>query len=309
MEMRRIGIFEYEDPLSEVNQNRLPEFIRLTNATNELILLRLLSGHLNVNMEHGSNFCDRKNYFFLPIQGAPRLTSKSIIESINALLSSEGNSFLLTENKEQLRQYLNINRRNNSIYELVLFEVSSFLCCQKSSPTAAFVHLYRCLEYLSYSFPMVYAAKSKNYKGSFTDLKKFMTGDTSGELMFFRKFLNTLFQDERETILEFPFEMNITMNYPIQPLKQELAVIYNDFLYDFENDMLKVPFKNMLTLFKNTRNRYFHLLIGQGQANFSSNNYDIDEYFACINPSLLNWLSMIILKISVFGFYSSLPGA
>lgn len=305
METRTVGVFNFVDPLSEDTLNKLPDYIRLPSASYETILLRLLLGHLQFLCQNGKMFKLRKNYLFLPCQKAPILTYKSIHDSINTLFSSMGSNFNLTEDSKQLQHYLVINRKNASLYEHVLFEISSFLCCQVVSPIAAFTHIYRCLEYLSYSFPLVYAAKSRDYQGSFNDLKKFLSGDVSGELKFFQKFLFTLFNDEPNT-LDYIFEMEISISYPFEAIKQDIEGIYHDFPYDLDGNLLRIKFKDMVSLFIVTRNRYFHMLVGQGQKNFSSTEYDIDEFFGCINPFLLNWISMVIQKITTYGFYSSL---
>jgi hypothetical protein len=306
MQSKKIGIFEYIDPLADRQLEMLPDFLLLTNASHETIILRLLSGHIQVQKDSKNKYDNRKNYFFLPYDKPPKLTYSSIKENINNFVNYSELSFDLEKDKDYLKKYLNFNRKNTDVYNLVLFELSYFLCSQEHSPTTAFSHLYRCLEYLSYSFPLVYASKSKDYKGSFNNLKKFLTGDTSGELKFFRQFLNTLFSDEEST-LNYTFEIDILITSSLEALKKDLAQAYSNIQYDFEDSVLKITFRDILDLFVTTRNSYFHMLVGQGSKNFSSIDYDIDEYFRCINDSLLNWLSMIIGKVSLFGFSALLP--
>jgi len=308
MDRKSIGIFEYVDPLSDIKLAKLPDFLRLPGLSNEALVIRLLLGHIDVVAMTGKSKKREFNYSLLPFQSAPKLTATEIINSINCYFSTEANAFVLEDHKDALLNYLKSNRRNSEMYRTVLFELSSCFYCFDISPSAAFAHLYRCLEFLSYSFPLVYAAKSKDYKGSFSDLKKFLSGDSSGELKFFKKFLAACF--ERETgILNYKFEIDIPLSTPFDLLKRDLSGIYkNEFLYEFDTNMLRIKFADMLGLFITTRNRYFHMLVGQGQDNFQSDDYDIEEYFKCINFHILNWLAMIIQKISVFGFYSSLPG-
>ena len=77
----------------------------------------------------------------------------------------------------------------------MLSELTSAIVWLNSSPIESFVHIYRTLEFMSYSFPMIYASKSMDYRGSYEHLKKFMNGDSDGELKFFKTFLKELFKN------------------------------------------------------------------------------------------------------------------
>lgn len=308
MESISVGLFEYTDPLSDEKIKKMPDFLRVTRATNEVMLFRFLLGHLDYKSSNGQikKRCD--NYFLLPYQNAPKLVYCEIEKSINDFFSTEANAFQLTKYQKELHGYLDSNRKNSDIYEIVLFEISSYMDTYQTSPSAAFTHLYRCLEFLSYCFPLVYASKSKDYKGSFSDLKKFLSGDTSGELRFFGKFLRTCFENEA-AILNYIFEIDIVLSSPLDALKSDLKRISkSSFPYEFDNGVLRLKFEHMLNLFITIRNGYFHMLVGQGQDNFDSNKYNMEEFFRCINPHLLNWMAIIIQRISVFGFYFTLPG-
>ena len=308
MESISVGLFEYIDPLSEDKIKKLPEFLRVTRATNEVLLFRFLLGHLDFKISNGQVKKRCENYFLLPFQHSPKLVYCEIEKSINDFFSTEANAFQLANFQEELHNYLDSNRKNSDIYEVVLFEISSYIDTYQTSPSAAFTHLYRCLEFLSYCFPLIYASKSRNYKGSFSDLRKFLSGDSSGELKFFGKFLCTCFEKE-PAILNYIFEIDVVLSSSIDALKSDLKRISkSSFPYDFDNGVLRLKFEDMLSLFITIRNRYFHMLVGQGQENFESNKYNIEEFFKCINPHLLNWIAMIIQKITVLGFYSTLPG-
>ncbi|MDR1702394.1 MAG: hypothetical protein LBR56_06435, partial [Sporomusaceae bacterium] len=111
------------------------------------------------------------------------------------------------------------------------------------------------------------------------------------------------------TTLNYKFEINLSLSNPLDNLKRDCAKVYTDFPYVIENGILELKFDNVIDFFIITRNRFFHMLIGQDKENFSSIDYDIGEYFHSINPYMLNWLSIIIQKISVYGFYSSLTAS
>lgn len=304
MKTRNIGIYEYQERFSDLRQDKLPLSMQLSTATNEALLLRILLGQINFKKNSGTLIKSRTNYLRLPY--AP--TGSITYGVIGDMFSNSDNQIDIVENKRDIDNYFNQNRRNHNVHEKVLFEISNYFVNQKQSPITAFAHLYRCLEYMAYSFPMLYAAKSKNYKGSFNDLKKFFSGEAAGELRFFQKFLKVLFDDE-ETTLSYKFEINLSLSDSLDNLKRDCAIIYTSVPYVIENGILEIKFENVLNFFITTRNRFFHMLIGKGQENFSSIDYDIGEYFQSINPCMLNWLSIIIQKISVYGFYASLTGS
>lgn len=304
MKTRNIGIYEYQERFSDSRQDKLPSSMQLPTASNEALLLRILLGQIHFKKNSGALIKPKTNYLLLPYASTGSITYNAISD----IFSNSDNQIDITESKTAIDQYFNQNRRNHDVHEKVLFEISNYFANQQQSPITAFAHLYRSLEYIAYSFPMLYAAKSKNYKGSFQDLKKFFSGDTAGELKFFHKFLKVLFDDEATT-LSYKFETNLSLSNSLDNLKRDCASVYSRVPYVIENGILEVKFDNVLDFFITTRNRFFHMLIGQGQENFSSNDYDIGEYFHSINPCMLNWLSIIIQKISVYGFYSSLTGS
>lgn len=304
MKTRDIGIYEYQERFSDTKQDKLPLSMQLPTASNEALLLRLLLGQIYLKKDTGRHLIkSRTNYMLLPYTQTKSVTYKAI----NDVFSNSDSPIDVIENKEIIDNYFNQNRKNHSIHEKVLFEISNYFSNQPQSPITAFTHLYRCLEFMAYSFPMIYAAKSRNYKGTFSDLKKFFSGDAVGELGFFHKFLNTLFEDETTT-LEYEFEISLEMSHPLTFLERDCKSIYRKFPYEIESGILHLKFRDMLAFFVTTRNRFFHMLVGQGQENFASIEYDISEYFNSVNPYVLNWLSIIIQKITIYGFYSSLTG-
>lgn len=301
MKMRNIGIYEYQERFSDLRQDKLPLSMQLPTATNEALLLRVLLGQIDFRKSTGGLIKTRTNYLRLPYAPTGYINYKAIGD----IFSSGNSQVSIIRNKRAIDAYFTKNRRNHGVHEKVLFEISNYFVHQKHAPITAFTHLYRSLEYMAYSFPMLYAAKSKDYKGTFSDLKKFFSGDVAGELKFFRKFLQVLFEDE-ETTLKYEFEINLLLSRPLESLKRDCTTIYSTFPYYIENGILRIKFENVLDFFITTRNRFFHMLVGQGQENFGSIDYDIGEYFNSLNPYVLNWMSIIIQKISSYGFYSSL---
>jgi hypothetical protein len=301
MNICKKGIFNYIDSVPDKWQTKLPASIQIQNITSEALLLRSLLGQIKIGSEK-KTIHHKYNYLILPFTKTKRLIYKNINKDLN-------NIFVLNNLLEtiQLDKYFNSNRKNYAIHEKLLFEITNYFYKQQKSPITAFVHLYRCLEFMSYCFPMIYASKSKDYSGTFVQLKKFFTSDVTGEIKFFKKFLKVLFEDEEST-LSFIFEINIDFPYPLELLETDLRNVYAPLPYEFIGGVLKIKYENMLDFFCTTRNSYFHMCVGQDHNNFLSVDYDIEEYFRSINPYILNWLAIIFLKVSQYGFLASIPG-
>jgi hypothetical protein len=304
MQTQSLGIYEYKDRFLDEKQKKLPSLMQLPNSTYEALLLRLLLGQIDIRKEGEKTYIElMNNYCRLPYQKRKTPT----YNSINRVFRTGGNPIDITSKHSQqlINMYFSKNRNNVEIHKKVLFELSCCFINQDKAPITVFAHLYRCLEYMSYSFPMIYASKSRNYRGTFDDLKSFLSGKDDSELKFFKQFILVLFQDEFYT-LRYTFDITLTLNYPITNLLSDCEKIYKKdlFISEPENKIIHVPFCNMLDFFVTTRNRYFHMQIGKGMNNFETTEYDINEYFLSINPYFLNWLALIIQKIISYGVYT-----
>ena len=167
----------------------------------------------------------------------------------------------------------------------------------ESSPIEAFIHIYRALEFMSYSFPLIYASKSKDYRGSYNSLKKFMDGDSSGELSFFKTFLKELFKNN--ILFEYEFEMYFLSDNE-DLIEQELQRVIQKAYYTFDGNTMRIRFVNIVDLIVTLRNRYFHMLLGQGTDNFYDVRYDKREIFCAMNPIFINWLTMVYKEIVIY---------
>lgn len=288
------GIFIYEDYLSEIQNASLPtELVISDRISNEAVLIRLLLGTLNIKYfigERQLSLNQKKNY------SIPGSIESDILpnERIKDFFSFE--EFDHTE-KESINKYLKFNRRNHFIHEELLSELTNAIICLEQSPIESFVHIYRTLEFMSYSFPLIYASKSMDYRGSYEKLKKFMSGDSDGELKFFKTFLKELF---KENIL-YAYEFDILFfSDNVNLIQAELQRVISNNYYIFEGETMKIKFANVADLLITLRNRYFHMLIGKGTDNFYDTRYDKRDLFSVMNPIFINWLTMIYKEIAVY---------
>lgn len=177
------GIYIYEDSLNNIKNDNLPSQLVISERTsNEAILIRLLCGTLKIKYfieEDQIEINQHNNY------SVPGIEENSIFkdEIIKDFFSLEDYTKL---KKKIIDKYINSNRKNHFVHEELLSELTGAIIWMRSSPIESFVHIYRSLEFISYSFPLIYASKSMDYRGSYEKLKKFMSGDSDGELKFFK---------------------------------------------------------------------------------------------------------------------------
>ena len=152
----------------------------------EAKLIRLLSG--TVDLEHNFNFelvQQRTNYGILPYQSVSRVSAKPIRDCYNPKTLTD------------LQTYINSNVENSNYTESLLNEVSHyFIAKHLGNHLSGFIHLYRLLEFISYSFPLAHAKKTENIYGTFESLKDYFKTEGK-ELAFLKKFVNILFKDRK----------------------------------------------------------------------------------------------------------------
>lgn len=124
-----------------------------------------------------------------------------------------------------------------------------------------------------------------------------MSGDSDGELKFFKTFLKELFKEN--ILYEYEFDI-LFISDNVNLIQAELERAVSNNYYIFEGETMKIRFANVADLLITLRNRYFHMLIGKGTDNFYDIRYDKRELFSVMNPMFINWLTMIYKEIAVY---------
>lgn len=290
-------IFTYEEALPTRSLSRLPGVLSFSNISNEAVLFRLLLGTVDIkyNLDLTASIRQRTNYSNLQSVLNKRL-------SLNSIYNCQ---VPIKNNKDKINKYFKENRKNTRIYEEVLMEFSNFFYQKyKGSHLAAYVHLYRCLEYISFSFPMIYVSKAGTYQGTYDALKSFFSDQQKSELKFFKKFLSTLLD---ESILN--LQLDIDVKSPnIQMLEQFKSLIKNiadqeKICYTDNGSTISIAYYDLFDLAVTLRNRYFHMLSG-GAKNISSRNICVDSFFEFINEYVANWIAFVYFEIVKYGVES-----
>lgn len=267
-----------------------PQFDLSRNISNEAILIRLLVGTIRVTNNYSTDSFDQ--HYNYSILGKP-LNNPISTRPITTCLSS---SYPI----QDICTYLDKTRYvNNDFYLHFLEELTSYFYKKtKNSHTTCFLHLYRALEYISYSFPLIYASISREYYGSFNKLKQFFTDNSKSELLFFDEFTKKLLD---VGLLQTPLTFNFNTLSPeidrnhFQIVKKILTTENID--AEVTNISITTTYQNLLKLSIDLRNRYFHFAVG-GQRNIKSTEIiENDIFFKIINEELLNWISIIYFEI------------
>lgn len=298
------GKFKYEEIIED--ENNIPDFFQLnSNISSESLILRLLVG--GVKLTHTkleTSFKQNNNFCKLGEINENATSKASLLEHID---------YIDPSTMEDVRKYFLKNKVNDDVYTKILNEYANyFYQSNKGCHLAAFVHLYRSIEYLCYPFPLIYAFKTKTFKNSFDNLKVFF-GDTNngGGSRFFDNFISTLIDDD---ILELKLNLNIASDnesiiledIEVSEIEQIINKMYKQAIdtnvqdYEYNNGTISIPYKHFWSVIITIRDSFFHYENG-GQAEFEIDKLDTDLFFSIINKDILNWLSYIFLEMYKFG--------
>lgn len=274
------------------NHSTLPQqsiFVLNNACSEEHKLIRLFLG--TVEIEHkqtGRRWKQSSNY---SVFGCPR-TGIRTYKGIDNLLQPYDLS------QELVDKHLRLSLRQRKYYGELLEEICQSLWrTKKGEHTIAFLHIYRFLEHISFAFPLLYASRTADFGGAFSSLKEFFTGGSSGELGFFRKFIQASIDPAslgRGVKIDF---RNINPVYKSNIYSVIKRQIQPDQIISAVEDV-EIEIKNeaIIDLFISLRNRYFHYN-ATNQANISVNEIgDSDELFLCINQVAMNWLAILYFE-------------
>ena len=285
--------FTYYERLDLEIQEILPGSLTLDEIpTTESILFRLLLGTLDFKHPQSEELF-RQDISYTRIAEEFKASTNS-----NPILDWTNNEFGLLD----LDFYFKKNRKNNELFSELLIEFSLYFYNKnRCNNISAFLHLYRALEYMSYSFPIAYSSKTISYYTSFDTFKSFFVSKDQGQLKFFREFITAIFHKSilrsRTTIDTFVGEEL----YDKQKLKI-IAKLCQGFEFSENGSTIQIEYKFLLDFMINLRNKYFHFQFDRGE-NISNINFDSELFFEALNDKFANWLSMIYLEIVIQGVY------
>jgi hypothetical protein len=286
------GFSFYTNLLPEIEQG-LPETLRMgAIPSTESILFRLLLGTLSFKyIQYEDQYYQSITYTKIADEFEETTEPNPLASWINAEFG-----FL------DLDHYFRGNRRNKALFDELLTEFSLFfLNKNKGNHVSAFLHLYRALEFMSYSFPVSYSSRVVGFYTSFDTFKGFFVDKETGQLKFFREFINALFDKE---LLKCRVSIDTYIGENILDKQKHKVIkrLCKDFDFFDNGSIIKIEYKFLLDFMINLRNRYFHFQYDRND-NISNIDFNGELFFEAINDKLVNWLSMIYLEILTQGVF------
>ena len=264
-------------------------------------ILRLLSGTCDFKDEYFSRvFKVRTNYLTMPRKKNSSLSRVTLL-----------NQFPDEVNLDDLAKYFSNLKNNVEFYRLIEFELINCLTSRAQERyLEAFIFLYRMLEGISYSIPLMYISKSKSFMSSFKSLQAAMpSSEKEGELQLFKNFI-----DQHWNKKAF---YKTTMDIDLEVIDvEEMRGVYFD-LYkklipkggiesESEDEEIKIKFADFRGFLVSIRNRYFHFLQGAWQKNIESGEIIFpDLFFKPLIDLGLNWIGISLFEVLVFDIDNS----
>jgi hypothetical protein len=190
---------------------------------------------------------------------------------------------------------------NRVFYRELLAEFCAFhLHSARRGHTAAFISLYRILERMAYSVPLLYCATSRDFIGTFESLRDLFVSKDDGELKFFKNFIGVERGFIDKNILDTLYQIDFSSKYGYDGMYHEIVTKHFSSFDSTDKDIrqVKIKFKDVPGLLIVLRNRYFHAAIGSWKKNISSIDLiESDEFFDNLNPVFCSFLSLVALHI------------
>lgn len=253
-------------------------------------LIRLLIGSLAFK-KNGRKYQQSVDYSDMP----PSVQTLSPRNSFKGFISDYGVSY--TPAKFVAESVLD----NRNFYKDILIEfLNYFQQSSNGAHTAAFVYLYRILERMFYSVPLIYVSTQIDYYNTFGDLKDILKEDKIGEMGLYKKMLaQGRFMDSAELDLTYTLDFsNSTNAQRFYSVTEKLVKSFDS--KDPAATELVIKFRSVGDLLSALRNRFFHTRTGDGNNNIKAESiFNSDEYFSFVNSVFCSYLAQVILNISV----------
>lgn len=283
-----LHLFDFKEAVIKNYRSALPAEFRINRSSNyDILVMRILTSSVDIHCKkQNKTFKLNENYTSFPLHLVKRKSTKQLKSLLHPFSFQD---YVKFSNKYYRR---NLIFYNNLLQELTFY----FYYSNEKQHQAAFVNLYRTLEYISYSFPLIHASHFGNYIGSFEALRTYFTDVKTGEINFFDKFIEKLFTGTGYLSYTSDFDFS----HPDNAISlncfdsfHNLTKSTNWIAANRSTQTLSIENKHLIGLFKETRNRYFHFAIG-GKRNIQNTDLkDPDFFFERINKQYLNWIAFI----------------
>ena len=279
--------------------NSMPDglSVRLESRANTGLArcFRLLSGTTKVQKAGGKPHSLNSYVLNTAFRGSSRQRMSNL-----AGMLGEGISFV------ELEEFCKKNARRNEKFFLSLAdELACLLYHQsKTNHIVSFIYLYRTLEAVAFSFPMIYATKSKDFRESFDQIKRNFSKENMGELAVFKQFVNSISEGELERAV-YSIDVSSLDQPRMSKLDGTLKRIFSQqmkegretLMLDQQAGQIQIKFMGMPDFIVSFRNAFVHLQSGSPM-NISANElYDIDDFCKQLVRIGLEFFGTVFLEV------------
>lgn len=291
------------EPICSLENNHC---INIGNGNFSLLnVLRTITGtawikHTVTSKTHKLN----ENLTYIPIQTVKKLSVRKFFQNFNDIDIDALNE------PEFVNRFTRARGKNRQFYSIVEKElIEAIIAYKAKNYTTSFLFLYRILETISFTTPLIVLSKNSDYFKTYDDLKGlFHSSDALGELGFFKRFLSTLFKDEDYLSVGATLDFSCIENIED---RSSCITIYKKYMAKRKDDNtqimgLKNENSNEITLeiinfhefFITFRNRFFHNLKGSIRDNIQTVEiFDTNLFFKPIVALGLNHIGLILFKL------------
>lgn len=187
---------------------------------------------------------------------------------------------------------------NYEFYKTIFLEyIACLYANKKKHGIVSLIHIYRILERISYTLPLLYAKNSNDYKGTYNYFKNFFNNSdrNMGELSFLKKAINSIL-DVTEKRFMFSYELNMDEGKALRDCLINIKnfdkniLEYNDRCVNFN-----LSIEDSIVFLINIRNSFFHALSGKPHITLDKLPTP-NSTFLKLTTNFINTLSFITVK-------------
>lgn len=277
------------------------DFLLSANSPSYFNILRIISGNVRItNVDSGQSVNAEQNFIAKWYQfNNEDSFEKNISKILNESIEIEDLKLFFFDRRFNLKNKEFFNRLENEFCNFLVYNA-------KDSHTTAFVFIYRILEVISYSFPLIYSAKTYDFKHTYGILKEIFdsnSGNSKGELGFLKSAIQVIFRESELMNTSVDIELNEELEKNEKIYKAIRSVVREQSIYHedtVENSKISICFGQVSSFIITLRNRFFHLF-NRGDKNLESHEIvDPDYFFSKINLQLFGWICVIYIEILRF---------
>ncbi|MBO3655875.1 hypothetical protein, partial [Acinetobacter bereziniae] len=270
-----------------------------------LNVLRTITG--TANIKHSTTlkiYRLNHNLTCIPITQVKNVSLNKFLQNFTDI-----ENIILTDNNF-IHRFIRAKAKNRELYSIIEKElIEAIIAYKEKNYTKSFLFIYRLIETISFTTPLIVLSKNSDYFKTYDELKSlFNSTNNIGELGFFKRFLLTLFKYDDYLLvgatLDFSCISDITDRSSCISIYKKYMTKKKDNhteiigLKNETPDEITLEIVNFHEFFIIFRNRFFHNLKGSIRDNIQAIEiFDTDQFFQPIVTLGLNHIGLILFKL------------